>query len=153
MYKCVTLCNRNSYVIARCVRALIQCGGDVEREDSRGRTPLFLACEQGHVECVKLLLDAGADRSHVTTVSSHSCTVSKTSIPFCMLGNTSPFIHLHGYLNSRVWARCCLRVARNVIMLPVLVTLNAPGFLSLLLFSCPKIFREFLNMVFNCDVA
>lgn len=34
---------------------------DLEAKDPRGRTPLLLAVTLGHLEMVKLLLDAGAD--------------------------------------------------------------------------------------------
>ncbi len=74
----------------------MKCGVDLERECSQGRTPLYLACEQGRVECVKVLLDAGADCSHVTSVSFQIHT--DTSVTKCQLhsaflstlGNTAP---------------------------------------------------------------
>lgn len=58
----------------RCVRALLEHGTEVERECVRGRTALILAIEHGNAECVRALLDAGANRSHITAVSflSHS---------------------------------------------------------------------------------
>ena len=34
-----------------------------------GQTPLFLACETGRLDCVRVLLGAGADRSRTTAVS------------------------------------------------------------------------------------
>lgn len=63
----------------RCVRALLEHGTDVERECEGGQTALILATEHGNAECVRALLDAGANRSHITAVSfflSHSQTNS-----------------------------------------------------------------------------
>lgn len=130
---CVSLCNDNNLscsLIGRCVRALVKCGADLERECSQGRTPLYLACEQGHVESVKVLLDAGADCSHVTTVSFQMRTgtsVAQMSITFCVpehVRKHCPSFHLHGYLNSWAWVFHCLCVAQNVITAPILETLN-----------------------------
>ncbi len=126
----VSLCKDICSLIGRCVRALVKCGVDLERECSQGRTPLYLACEQGHVECVKVLLDAGADCSHVTSVSCQIRTdtsVTQMSITFCVpehVRKYCPSFHLHGYLNSWAWVFRCLCVAKNVITVPILETLN-----------------------------
>ena len=40
---------------------LIDQGADVHAKDSDGRTPLHLACRNGHAEVVKALLEKGAD--------------------------------------------------------------------------------------------
>ena len=38
----------------------MELGGRLESKDSRGATPLFLACETGKVECACALMAAGA---------------------------------------------------------------------------------------------
>jgi ankyrin repeat protein len=38
------------------------------RDSQRGTTALFWAARQGHAECARLLLDAGADRTAVDDV-------------------------------------------------------------------------------------
>lgn len=53
----------------RCVRALLELGTEVERECVGGQTALILTSEHGSTECVRALLDAGANRSHITAVS------------------------------------------------------------------------------------
>lgn len=42
---------------------LLDAGGDPERQDNRGRTPLMIAAERGHIEMVKFLLEYGVDRT------------------------------------------------------------------------------------------
>lgn len=51
------------------MRALLEHGTEVERECVGGQTALILATEHGSAECVRALLDAGANRSHITAVS------------------------------------------------------------------------------------
>jgi len=47
---------------AGCVAALLDCPGtDVEHRDWAARTALAVAAGQGHAECVRVLLEAGAD--------------------------------------------------------------------------------------------
>ncbi|KAI2653557.1 Cortactin-binding protein 2 [Labeo rohita] len=70
--------------------ALVKCGADLERECSQGRTPLYLACEQGHVESVKVLLDAGADCSHVTT---DNCTALHAAVSSGHVGPLKLLLH------------------------------------------------------------
>lgn len=60
--------------VCRCVQALLGRGAEVERECVGGQTALILASEHGSVECVRVLLAAGANRSHVTAVSSPAYT-------------------------------------------------------------------------------
>jgi ankyrin repeat protein len=38
------------------------------RAQVKGRTALILAADQGHVDCARLLLDAGADKNVKTNV-------------------------------------------------------------------------------------
>uniref|UniRef100_A0A671NS46 Cortactin-binding protein 2 n=1 Tax=Sinocyclocheilus anshuiensis TaxID=1608454 RepID=A0A671NS46_9TELE len=54
------------------------------------QTPLYLACEQGHVECVKVLLDAGADCSHVTT---DNCTALHAAVSSGHVGPLKLLLH------------------------------------------------------------
>lgn len=51
-----------------CVEALLAAGAAVDAAAAGGHTPLFLACEAGGLDCVRVLLTAGADRSLATTV-------------------------------------------------------------------------------------
>jgi len=43
------------------VQALLEAGTDVDSADVNGLTALMIACIQGHAECARLLLEAGAD--------------------------------------------------------------------------------------------
>lgn len=52
------------------VRALLECGADVNVQDDEGSTALMCASEHGRAEIVKLLLDQpGCDISIVDNVS------------------------------------------------------------------------------------
>ena len=42
------------------MRLLLSCGAEVDREDTRGRTPLFLGVSGQHLEAARSLLEAGA---------------------------------------------------------------------------------------------
>ena len=42
------------------VEALISWGAEVDAQDLEGRTPLYDACQEGHLACVVALLKAGA---------------------------------------------------------------------------------------------
>ena len=51
------------------VRALLDCGANVNVQDDEGSTALMCACEHGRVEIVKLLLEQpGCDISIVDNV-------------------------------------------------------------------------------------
>ena len=53
------------------VRALLECGADVNVQDDEGSTALMCASEHGHVEIVKLLLaQPGCDATLSDSVSS-----------------------------------------------------------------------------------
>lgn len=55
--------------VPRCAELLIMYHADINHAAEKGETPLYLACRNGNNECVKLLLEAGADRSAETCVS------------------------------------------------------------------------------------
>ena len=44
---------------AECLQQLIAAGGDVDKADTAGRTPILFAAEKGHAECLQLLIAAG----------------------------------------------------------------------------------------------
>ena len=44
-----------------CLSALLKAGADPDQTDSRGRSPLFLALTESHLEAVSCLLAGGAD--------------------------------------------------------------------------------------------
>ena len=47
-----------------CVEALVQCSShETNDDDVDGRTPLLLACMNGHAQVVQVLLSLGADVS------------------------------------------------------------------------------------------
>ena len=54
------------------IRRLIEAGANVNVENTRGVTPLFVASENGYNEIVKLLLDAKADVDAADTQWPHS---------------------------------------------------------------------------------
>ncbi|RYG26484.1 hypothetical protein EON82_03115 [bacterium] len=45
------------------VRVLLEAGADPNAADREGRTPLMIAADKGEVECIRLLLAGGADRT------------------------------------------------------------------------------------------
>lgn len=46
---------------AKICQALIEFGAKVDPEDDKGWTPFGMAVYKGHVDCMRVLLDAGAD--------------------------------------------------------------------------------------------
>ncbi len=50
-------------------------GGTLEMHAQNGRTALFYAAIKGHAECVRLLLDAGADKEAKNNVRGRSAHV------------------------------------------------------------------------------
>lgn len=68
----VDLCDANiqhARLLCSCVEVLLTAGAAVDVSASGGQTSLFLACESGRLDCVRVLLSAGADRSCTATVS------------------------------------------------------------------------------------
>ncbi|XP_040267417.1 ankyrin repeat domain-containing protein 63 [Bufo bufo] len=55
------VCLREAELRARFVRLLLDKGADVNGQDEAGRTALSLACELGHLDAVKLLVQHSAD--------------------------------------------------------------------------------------------
>jgi ankyrin repeat protein len=45
------------------VLALLAAGPDIDSRDALGRTPLYLAAEEGHLNVLRTLLNAGASAS------------------------------------------------------------------------------------------
>lgn len=65
------------------VRLLLAGRADVNLQDQRGSTPLMCACEYGHTEITRLLLEHGdcdtsltdkVSHKHKTHLHRHSCT-------------------------------------------------------------------------------
>ena len=46
---------------ADCLKLLLAAGGDVNKCNNNGVSPIYTAAEKGHADCLKLLLAAGAD--------------------------------------------------------------------------------------------
>lgn len=61
----------NHNLVFRCVEFLIAYDADINHAADGGQTPLYLACKNGSKECIKLLLEAGSDRSVKTRVSTN----------------------------------------------------------------------------------
>ncbi|CAN0000314.1 unnamed protein product [Ascophyllum nodosum] len=53
------------------LRRYVEAGGELEKRDSYRATPLLLAAEKGHEDCVTFLLDSGAD---ITATDEHDYT-------------------------------------------------------------------------------
>ena len=54
------------------LKVLLDCGGDVNKTNNYGRTPLFVVSMGGHVAAIKLLLGRGADISMAEDVGETS---------------------------------------------------------------------------------
>ena len=65
---------------AEAVRLLLSCGAEVDREDTRGRTPLFLSVSGHYLEAARSLLEAGAglDKEDQERGKLHLATGQKT---------------------------------------------------------------------------
>ena len=68
-----------------CVKVLIQFGAEVDLQDSKGQTPLYLALEAGHTDCVQLLLKTHPSLSLLTTVRLHYLLLSFFFLIRCQL--------------------------------------------------------------------
>jgi hypothetical protein len=51
---------------------LLEDGADLDKKNNAGQTPLFLACELGHTDIAKLLLDFGANPNLVLDDNGHT---------------------------------------------------------------------------------
>lgn len=65
------LCVTNHNSMNRCIELLTAYNANINHSAAGGQTPLYLACKTGNKECIKLLLEAGTDRSIKTRVSTH----------------------------------------------------------------------------------
>jgi hypothetical protein len=54
-------------------------------------TPLYIACDRGHTECVKLLLQAGADANKEKTKVNHDLQTGASSFFCCWLALSGTF--------------------------------------------------------------
>lgn len=84
--------------VSRCVELLVP-HVDMNRAATSGQTPLFLACRAGNSDCVRVLLDAGADYAAVTEVRS-----GHTQIPLKAL---TVHFHLMPFVGPQ---RLCFRI-------------------------------------------
>lgn len=64
-------CVTNNYPVCRCIELLTAYDANINHTAAGGQTPLYLACKNGNKDCIKLLLEAGADQSIKTRVSTH----------------------------------------------------------------------------------
>ncbi|KAL0184845.1 hypothetical protein M9458_020541, partial [Cirrhinus mrigala] len=67
-----------------CVDYLISQGAAVDLVDVKGQTALYMAVVNGHLDCVKILLKAGADPNgsfhHRSTPIYHAAQVGRVDI-------------------------------------------------------------------------
>lgn len=63
---------------------LINHGAEVDLVDVKGQTALYVAVVNGHLDCVRILLEAGADpngsRHHRSTPLYHAARVGRVDI-------------------------------------------------------------------------
>ena len=55
--------------VFRCILVLVDFGVQLDPLDEDGHTPIFLALQEGHKECSKSLLEAGASLDTISNVS------------------------------------------------------------------------------------
>jgi len=58
-------------------RELIEKGAEVNKEDTNGATPLYVASQEGHAEVVKLLLASSAEVNVIVHVNGKAYTALK----------------------------------------------------------------------------
>lgn len=71
-------------LLPSCVEVLLTAGAAVDVATRGGHTSLFLACESGSLDCVRVLLSAGADPSCTAAVSL-LCESGRLMAPFWIL--------------------------------------------------------------------
>jgi ankyrin repeat protein len=62
-----------SYGLASLIEQFVNSGASVDQRNHQGETPLYKACLAADVECVKILVEQGADASLITTHFGISC--------------------------------------------------------------------------------
>jgi ankyrin repeat protein len=66
------------------MRLLLQHGADVEAIKTNGQSPLHRAAEEGHLDCVIVLLEHGANR-HARDKARANCAVHAACAGACRL--------------------------------------------------------------------
>lgn len=67
------------HLILHCAQALVNAGANLEARTRQGVTPLLMAAEAGHTECVRWLLMAKADVNAYTSIGQSSIYVAASS--------------------------------------------------------------------------
>ena len=74
-------------MFCRCLKVLLDFEADLNISDSDGCTPLYIALQNGHLQCIDVLLRARPDMSCVTKVQIKMIILSILNI-FIQYGNT-----------------------------------------------------------------
>lgn len=124
--------NHNS--MYRCIELLTAYNANINHSAAGGQTPLYLACKNGNKECIKLLLEAGTDRSIKTRVSTLLGECSPTYVIYIVSENQAYIytiariylLYMHTYdryrffslllfpVESSIWLHC-FRTVDNII--------------------------------------
>lgn len=75
---------------ATAVRTLLELGAAPDLVDEHGRTPLMLAADRAEIECIRLLLDAGADTAKTDAEGSTAAVRARDHLLSCRRMNREP---------------------------------------------------------------